>query len=87
MKNLVLSVEKADQLGDIFARTLGIQIMIMDFVKQRKFDSELLEPVVKHFDRQIAHLRHYLLNFERIEVPADQYREGRLNGVRLALCI
>lgn len=87
MKNLVLSAEKADQLGTIFARTLGIQNMIVDFVKNRKFDADLLEPSVKSFDRKIVHLRHWLSNFERIEVPNDQYVEGRLNGVRMSLCI
>lgn len=32
MKNLILSADKADQLGCLLAETIGIQHMFMDFV-------------------------------------------------------
>lgn len=85
MENLVLSAENARKLCNILVMTICVQNMIMDAVKNRQFDPDEYEFAVKRFESKIAQHKRFFSKFASVEVPSDQYVEGRLNAYRMAL--
>lgn len=85
MENLTLSEAKAEQLGRIMARMIGTQNLIMCSIKDGFFDANMFESAIRRHKAALKHLKRFFEKFDRVEVPSDQYYEGRLNAYRMAL--
>lgn len=81
MRELKLSIEKAQQLGKILAAMCGIQNSIVESLQNG-------ENVSMHTVNWLAlkqkHMRHFL-DYRRINVAKDEYYEGKLNAYMIAL--
>lgn len=85
MENLTLSEAKAEQLGRIMARMIGTQNLIMGSIKAGFFNANMFESVIRRHKAALKRLKRFFEKFDRVEVPSDQYYEGRLNAYRMAL--
>lgn len=81
MHELKLDIEKAQQLGRMFAAMCGIQNSIVEALQNGE---NVSKQIVEWLARKQKHMQHFL-DGRRISVAKDEYYEGKLNAYILAL--